>query len=118
MPIEPPKIEVKEVFIPAFIVEWMPRVEGALRVMQESTDMSRSKTMDTGRSLEETLKEVHAMKEIFLGFERTIKTVAGLSDRITRFGLIEKIDQVRLEGPDESLIGRGHPKAIHDGSGN
>jgi hypothetical protein len=78
-PLAVPEIEVKDVYMPSFLVEYIPFIEGAIRGVQEQVCLD-----DSNRN-----QQIQAITNILLTFENSIKVVAALSDTIKQHNMIE-----------------------------
>lgn len=71
-PLATPKIEVRDIYLPAHWVEMLPYLEGAIRGMQETTDKAVNRTIESHEA-------IRAMAELMIGAEENIKALAQAS---------------------------------------
>jgi len=91
-----PEIEIKDVYLPAHWVEFLPFYEGAIRGVQETTDhVKNSLAKDNGA--------MKAMAEILLGLEPGIKQIAGLSNLMQK-ALEDKKQALLIDDSPESRV--------------
>lgn len=76
-PLAVPEIEVKDVYLPAHWVEFLPWHEAALRGSQETLDKLKNNDARYGKSIE-------ALTGIILSMEHGIKAIAGIAENIKR----------------------------------
>ncbi|OPY78301.1 MAG: hypothetical protein A4E65_02324 [Syntrophorhabdus sp. PtaU1.Bin153] len=92
-PLAVPVIEEKDVYLPAFWVEYMPYYEGAMRGMQETVDKVNNRTTGTSQAVEnigrilvtsqDAIKRLvetsYALAEI-AGNDASVKQLRGVTD--------------------------------------
>jgi hypothetical protein len=61
--------ETEDVNVLDFLAKYLPYLEGAIRGMQEDTDKSRNRNIDTNNL-------INAMSQILIGYEGSIKKLA------------------------------------------
>jgi hypothetical protein len=83
-PLAVPEIEVKEVYLPAHWVEFLPFHEAALRGVQETADHTKNNSLKSVQAAE-------AIAGIMLGFESNIKSIGQFTDEVTK-----RIEQSKL----------------------
>ena len=83
-PLAVPDIEIKDVYLPNWWVEWLPFYEGAIRGVQEQVCHNDNKNN----------KQIEAITGILLQFEDSLKCLASITDRAKELGLtdIKKIE--------------------------
>ena len=87
-PLATPEIEMRDLYIPDFIVEYLPYTEGAIRGVQEQMCTLSS----------DVNPKIEAVANVLIQFENSLKCVAAMSDRIKQ---IEN-DKLQIEDKDES----------------
>jgi len=88
-PLAVPEIEVREVYLPAHWVEFLPFHEAALRGVQETSDHAKNNSV-------KSIQAVEAMSEIMIGVENQIKSIGQFAEEITN--RIEHKKVLEIEG--------------------
>ena len=83
-PLAVPEIEVRDVYLPAHWVEFLPFHEAALRGVQETSDHTKNNSLKSVQAAE-------AIAGIMLGFESNIKSIGHFTDEVTK-----RIEQSKL----------------------
>lgn len=76
-PLATPEVEVKDVYLPAHWVEFLPFYEGAMRGVQETADHVKNNLADQAGKVDQ-------MGQIMLGAENAIMTIARLAEGVRK----------------------------------
>jgi tryptophanyl-tRNA synthetase len=90
-PLSTPIMEILDIYLPDFWVEYLPYYEGAMRGVQETTDHVKNKINSHSATLE-------IMGKIMIDTEKAIMAIARLAQKIERVNW-EKNEQFLLEEP-------------------
>jgi len=88
-PLAVPEIEVREVYLPAHWIEFLPFYEASLRGVQETTDHAKNNSV-------KSIQAVEAMAGIIIGVENQIKSIGQFAEEITN--RIEHKKVLEIEG--------------------
>jgi hypothetical protein len=100
-PLAVPEIEVRDVYLPAHWVEFLPFHEAALRGVQETTDKAKNNTI-------KSIAAVEAMAGIMFGVENSIKQIGKLAGIAVK--RIENNNPILIE---ENANGKSISNHIH-----
>ena len=76
-PLAVPEIEVRDVYLPAHWVEFLPFHEAALRGVQETSDHTKNNSLKSVQAAE-------IIANIMLGFEGNIKSIGQFTDEVNK----------------------------------
>jgi hypothetical protein len=88
-PLAVPEIEVRDVYLPAHWVEFLPFHEAALRGVQETTDHAKNNAVKSVQAIE-------IISSIMLGMENNVKSIGQFAGEITN--RIEQKKFIKIEG--------------------
>ena len=96
-PLAVPEVEVKDVYLPAHWVEFLPYHEAALRGVQETTDRAKNNSAKSAEA-------VGRMADIMISYENTIKALPlavgrlrAITEGIPITPMVELIEENRIE---------------------
>jgi|GEM_PF-7015356 flagellar hook-basal body complex protein FliE len=71
-PLATPVIEVTDLYLPAFLSEYVPYLEGAMRGVQETSDHTRA-------NVDKSAETIKAVAEVMIKFEKAMTSLVALA---------------------------------------
>ena len=106
-PLAVPEIEVKDVYLPAHWVEFLPFYEAALRGVQETTDHAKNNSIKSVQAIE-------MISSIMLSMENNVKSIGQFAGEVNNRIEYNKLNEIELNGynPLDGGLPLMHKKGI------